>query len=46
MEGTDEYRMARRVSMVEVRGGRVRGLTEVRLDRWCEGGLGRQGDDG
>ena len=31
--------MARRVLMAEVRAGR--GLTEVRLDLWCECGLGQ-----
>ena len=42
----DEYRMARRVLMVEVSGGRVRGRPEVRLAGWCEGGLRQQRNDG
>ena len=50
VERMDEYRMARRVLMTEVSGGRVvRGTREtaVRLDRWCEGGLRqRRNDDG
>ena len=43
----DEYRIARRVLMAEVSGGRVRGRpkTEVRLDGWCEGGLRQQRND-
>ena len=40
-----EYRMARRVLKTEVSGGRVRGRPEVRLDGWCEGGLGQQRND-
>ena len=36
----DEYRMARRVLMAEVSGGRVG------LDGWCEGGLRQQRNDG
>ena len=43
----DEYRMARRVLITEVSGGRVGTMeTEVRLDVWCEGGLGQQRNDG
>ena len=38
--------MARRVLLVEVSGGRVPRETEVRLDGWCEGGLGQQRNDG
>ena len=38
MERLDENRMARRVLMAEVIGGRVRG----RQDGWSEGGLGQQ----
>ena len=37
VERMDEYRMARRVLMAEVSGGRYEG--EVRLDGWCESGL-------
>ena len=47
VERMAEYRMARRVLMAEVRGGRVRSReSEVRLDGWCEGGLGQQRNDG
>ena len=46
VERMDEYRTARRVLMAEVSFGRVRGRREVRLDAWCEGGLGRQRNDG
>ena len=36
--------MARRVLIAEVGGGRVGTReTEVRLDGWCEGGLGNRG---
>ena len=38
-ERMDEYRMAKRVLMAEVSGGRVRGRPRYRLDGWCEGGL-------
>ena len=41
----DEYRMARRVLMAEVSGGRVRGRPWDRLDGWCEGGLRQQRND-
>ena len=44
VERMDGYRMAGRVLMAEVRGGRVRGA-EVRLDGWCEGGLGQHRND-
>ena len=37
--------MARRVLMAEVSGGRVQGRPKVRLDGWCEGGLGQQRND-
>ena len=30
----------------EVRGGASTGQTKLRLDEWCEGGLGQQRDDG
>ena len=47
VERMAEYRMARRVLMAEVRGGRVRSReSEVRLDGWCDGGLGQQRNDG
>ena len=37
----DEYRMARRVLMAEVSGGRVgTRKTEVGLDGWCDDGMG------
>ena len=39
-ERMDEYRMARRVLIAGM------GYTEVRLDEYCEGGLGQQRDDG
>ena len=42
VERMDKYRMARRVLMPEVSGGRVL-ETEVRLDGWCEGGLSKRG---
>ena len=40
----DDYRMARRVLMAEVSGGRVR--RRLRLDGWCEGGLRQQRNGG
>ena len=46
VERMDEYRFDRRVLMAEVSGGRVRGRPEVRLDGWCDGGLGKQCNDG
>ena len=46
VERMDEYRMARRVLMADVSGGRVRARPEVRLDGWCEGTLGQQRNDG
>ena len=46
VERVDEYRMARKVLMAEVSGGRVRGRPEVRLYGWCEGGLVQQRNDG
>ena len=46
VERMDEYRMARRVLIAEVSGGKGTRGTEVRLDRWCEGGLGQQRKDG
>ena len=49
VERMDEYRVARRVLMAEVSGGRERGRptqpAEVRLDGWCEGGLRQQRND-
>ena len=39
VERMDDYRMAIRVLMAEVWGTGTR-ETEVRLDGWCEGGLG------
>ena len=45
VERMDEYRMARRVLMAEVSGGRRRWI-EVRLAGWCEGGLRQQRNDG
>ena len=39
VERMDEYRMARRVLVAEVSGGRVRGVP-LGMNRWCEGGLG------
>ena len=41
----DEHRMARRVLMAEVVEAGTR-ETEVRLNGWCEGGLGQQSNDG
>ena len=46
VERMDDYRMARRVWMAEVSGGRVRRRREVRLDGWCEGGHRYQRNDG
>ena len=47
VERTDEYRMARRVMMEEVNGGRVRGRPTLGwMHGWCEGGLGQQRNDG
>ena len=46
VEIMDDYRMARRVLMAEVSGGRVRGRPWDRLDGWCEGGLRQQRNDG
>ena len=56
VERMDEYRMARRVLMAEISGGRVRGRQRVervrgrhhpsRLDGWCKGGLRKQRNDG
>ena len=38
----DEHRMAKRVLMAEVTGGRGRGRPRLgRLDGWCECGLGQ-----
>ena len=45
VERMDEHRMARRVMMAEVSRGRARGRP-VRLDGWCDGGLGQQRNDG
>ena len=41
VERMDEYCMARRVLMAEVRGVGA-GEMKVRLDEWCEGGLGNR----
>ena len=41
VERMDEYCMARKVLMVD-----EYGISEVRLDGWRKGGLGRQRDDG
>ena len=41
-----EDRVARKGLMEEVSGGQVWGKTEVRLDGWCENGLGQQRDTG
>ena len=47
VEKMDEYRMDRRVLMAEVINFRAATReTEVRLDGWCEGGLGQQRNDG
>ena len=45
VERMDEYRMARRVLKAEKWRVGTR-ETEVRLDGWCEGGLGQQRNDG
>ena len=43
----DVYRMATRVLMAEVSGGRVRGRPRLGwMDGWYEGGLGQQRNDG
>ena len=44
-ERMDENRMARRMSMAEVSSRTCTRETEVRLDGWCEGGLGQQRND-
>ena len=44
MEKIDEHRMARSLLMAEVSGGLVRG--RPRLAGWCEGGLGKERNDG
>ena len=44
VESMDEYRMARRVLMAEVSGGRVRGRPRLCCG-WCEGGLRQQRND-
>ena len=47
VERMDEYRMARRVLMVDVSAcGTGTRETEVGLDGWCEGGLRQQRNDG
>ena len=47
MERMDEHRMTIRVLMAEVSAWRTGTReTEVRLDGWCEGGLGQQKSDG
>ena len=46
VERMDEYRMARRVLMGEVNGGRVRERPLLGwMDAWCEGGLRQQRND-
>ena len=40
VERMDEYRKTKEVLMAGMK------ETEVRLDRWCEGGLGQQRNDG
>ena len=47
VERMDEYRMARRVLTAKVSEGRVRGRQRlIKLDGWCEGGLGQQRNNG
>ena len=46
MERVDEYRMDRRLLMAELMCMAGKRETEVRLDRWCEGDLGQQRNDG
>ena len=46
VERMDEYRMARRVLMAEVSGGRVRRRPRLGLDGWCEDCLRQQRNDG
>ena len=45
VERMDEYRMARRVLIAKVSGGRVRGRPMLGLNGWCEGGLRQQRND-
>ena len=44
LETMDEYRLAKMVLMAEVSDRGCEG-NEVRLDGWCEGGLGQQRND-
>ena len=47
VERMNNYRMARRVLMADVSGGRVRGRPRLGwLDGWREDGLAQQRDDG
>ena len=47
VERMDEYRMARRVLMAEVSGGRIRGRPRIGpLVGWCEAALGQQRNHG
>ena len=47
VERMDDYRMARRVLIAEVSGGRVRGRPRLGwMDGWCEGGVRQQRNDG
>ena len=46
VERMDEYRMARRVFMADVSGGRVRSRLRIWFDGCREGDLERQRDDG
>ena len=45
VERTDEYRIGIRLLMVEVKWRAGTRETDVRLDGWCEGGLGQQRND-
>ena len=47
VERMDDYRMARRVLMAEISGGRVRRRPRLGwMDGWCEGGVRQQRNDG
>ena len=47
VERIDEYRISRRVLMVDVSGERVRGRPRLGwMDPWCDGGLRQQRNDG
>ena len=45
VESMDDYRMARKVLMAEASRAGTR-ATEVRLDGWCNSGLGQERNDG